>query len=139
LAQGGPNFDFQTGPNGRRYAVGGHVNIDTSPVAGDPEATIQKADQIARAARAPAEPSSTDRSVAAKADQLKAQAQRELQDQRLEAADTASDESTNRSEQTADEATNARGAFPAETGVYSLSGASGSREDAIGTNLSLTA
>lgn len=77
LAQGGPTFDFQYGPDGQAYAVGGEVNIDTSP-GQTPEETIQKAKQIRAAALAPAEPSSQDRAVAAEAARLEAQAQQEL-------------------------------------------------------------
>gem|GEM_PF-5290444 len=56
-AQGGPSFEYQKGPDGQRYAVGGHVNIDTSPVPGDPEATLRKAETVRRAAMAPGNPS----------------------------------------------------------------------------------
>ena len=66
-ARGGPTFEYQTGPDGKRYAVGGEVQIDTSPVEGDPQATIQKMQAVRAAALAPAEPSAQDRSVAAKA------------------------------------------------------------------------
>ena len=31
-ANGAPTFEFQTGPDGWQYAVGGEVSIDTSPV-----------------------------------------------------------------------------------------------------------
>lgn len=75
---GAPTFTYQTGPDGKRYAVGGAVSIDTSPVKGDPEATIRKAQQIRAAANAPADPSSQDRRVAALADSLRQQAQAEL-------------------------------------------------------------
>ncbi len=78
-ARGGPKFEFQNGPNGQQYAVGGEVSIDTSE-AETPEATIAKAQQIRRAALAPAEPSSQDRAVAAKAAQLEQQARQELQE-----------------------------------------------------------
>jgi hypothetical protein len=64
LAKGGPSFTFQRGSDGRLYAVGGEVNIDTSEASGDPEATIQKARQIQAAANAPANPSAQDRAVA---------------------------------------------------------------------------
>lgn len=64
---GSPNYEFQTGPDGKRYAVGGSVSIDTGEVAGDAEASIQKLEQVARAATAPAEPSGQDRKVAAQA------------------------------------------------------------------------
>lgn len=66
---GGPSFDYQTGPDGKRYAVGGEVGIDTSPVRGDPEATIAKMSVVKRAALAPGDPSAQDRAVAASAAQ----------------------------------------------------------------------
>ena len=77
--KGGPTFDYETGPDGRSYAVGGAVQIDSSPVSGDPEATVRKAQTIRRAALAPAEPSAQDRSVAAAASQMEAQARQEIQ------------------------------------------------------------
>ncbi len=76
--RGGASFEYQTGPDGRRYAVGGEVSIDTSPVAGDPKATIRKMQTVRRAALAPAQPSGQDRSVAAAASQAEAQARQEL-------------------------------------------------------------
>lgn len=75
----GMNFSYQTGPDGKRYAIGGEVGIDSSPVAGDPQATIDKALIIQRAALAPAEPSAQDRKVAQQASQMMAAAQAELQ------------------------------------------------------------
>lgn len=66
-ASGGPSYEYETGPDGKRYAVGGEVRIDTSPVEGDPAATIAKMEQIRAAALAPADPSGQDRSVAARA------------------------------------------------------------------------
>lgn len=86
LANGGPKYEYQTGPDGKRYAVGGHVNIDNSPVSGDPQATIQKMTRVKAAALAPAEPSSQDRKVASDADRKKAQAQQELTQEQLESA-----------------------------------------------------
>ncbi len=73
----GARYSYQRGPDGRNYAVGGSVGIDTSAEA-DPEATIAKADQIKRAALAPAEPSHQDRSVAAAAVSMRIHAQAEL-------------------------------------------------------------
>lgn len=83
-ARGGPSFSFQQGPDGKRYAVGGEVQIDTSPVANDPQATIQKAQQIQAAASAPAEPSAQDRQVSAAAAQMAANARAELAQQQIE-------------------------------------------------------
>lgn len=83
----GVSFQYTTGPDGRQYAVGGEVSIDTSPVSGDPEATIQKAQQILAAASAPANPSGQDRQVAAHAAQLEAAARIELAEQEREEVD----------------------------------------------------
>ena len=75
---GTPSYEYQQGPDGRRYAVGGEVQIDLAPIAGDPPATIQKMQQVKAAALAPAEPSSADRSIAAEATNRLLQAQAEL-------------------------------------------------------------
>jgi hypothetical protein len=75
---GAMEFTFQRGPDGKRYAVGGEVSINTSKIPGDPQATLQKADQIRRAALAPAEPSNQDRQVAALASQMSIEAQNEI-------------------------------------------------------------
>lgn len=78
------SYTYQAGPDGNRYAVGGEVTIDTSPVSGNPEATIQKALQIQTAALAPADPSVQDRAVAASALQMAMAARMELAQQREE-------------------------------------------------------
>lgn len=70
---GAPVFSYQTGPDGKRYAVGGHVSIDTSPGRTNEE-TISKAQRIRAAALAPADPSGADRAVAARASQMETQA-----------------------------------------------------------------
>ena len=76
---GHPNYQFTSGPNGVRYASGGHVSIDISPVKGDPQATVEKMQQVQRAALAPANPSAQDRAVASKATAQAAEARAELQ------------------------------------------------------------
>ena len=78
IATGGATFGYQQGPDGVRYAVSGEVSIDTSPVSGDPAATLRKADTIRRAALAPAQPSGPDMQVAASATAMAARAQAEL-------------------------------------------------------------
>lgn len=78
IVRGGATFSFQRGPDGIQYAIGGEVKIDTSEVAGDPEATLQKAEQIRAAALAPAQPSATDQSIAAKAAQMAVEARAEI-------------------------------------------------------------
>lgn len=79
--KGGATYDYQTGPDGKQYAVGGSVNIDTSPVDGDPEATIAKAQVVIKAALAPAEPSGQDQKVASAARQMMNEARKELTNQ----------------------------------------------------------
>ena len=76
LAQGGASYEYEKGPDGRMYAVGGEVKIDVSP-ASTPEATIQKMQQVRAAALAPAQPSGSDRAVAAQASQIEMQARME--------------------------------------------------------------
>ena len=73
-AMGGAQYTYQAGPDGRRYAIGGHVNIDTTSVPDDPEASEEKAQQVRRAALAPGDPSAQDMQVAAKASQMEAEA-----------------------------------------------------------------
>jgi hypothetical protein len=73
-----PSYDYESGPDGNRYAVGGEVSIDTSPVPGDPAATMEKAQVIRRAALAPAEPSTQDQRVASQARRMEAQARGEM-------------------------------------------------------------
>jgi hypothetical protein len=77
----GASYQYQTGPDGIRYAVGGEVSIDTSPVDDDAQATIRKMRQVQRAALAPAEPSAQDRAVASSATKEEASARQELRQQ----------------------------------------------------------
>lgn len=83
IVQGGASYEYEKGPDGNMYAVGGEVKIDSSPE-NDPAATIRKMAQVRRAALAPMDPSSTDRSVAAKAYQMENQARVELARQQQE-------------------------------------------------------
>lgn len=84
LAKGAARFSYQKGPDGQLYAVGGEVSIDTSAVAGNPEATLAKANIIRAAALAPADPSSQDRAVAASAAQMAAAARIDIAAENLE-------------------------------------------------------
>ncbi|MBN2530857.1 MAG: catalase [Deltaproteobacteria bacterium] len=82
-AVSGASFDYQTGPDGMRYAVGGDVSISVSNEQ-TPEATVAKMQVVIRAALAPASPSSQDHRVAAEASQKQASAQREISQQNVE-------------------------------------------------------
>jgi hypothetical protein len=78
---GSPQYEFQTGPDGRRYAVGGEVSID---IAEEPtaEQTLRKMQQVKAAALAPAEPSPQDLRVATEATQKAFEARSEITEQR---------------------------------------------------------
>lgn len=75
---GAASFTYTRGPDGARYAIGGEVSVDKSPIPGKPEETIAKMRTIEHAALAPAEPSPQDRRVAADAARARLQAQSEL-------------------------------------------------------------
>ncbi|OUS29971.1 hypothetical protein A9Q99_07895 [Gammaproteobacteria bacterium 45_16_T64] len=81
---GSPSLQFTRGPDGVNYATSGEVRISTGKVAGDPQATIEKARVIRSAALAPASPSVQDRRVAAQASQLEADARVELREVKAE-------------------------------------------------------
>lgn len=88
---GTPSYTYERGPDGKRYAVGGEVGIDTSPIPNDPEATLRKMEVVIRAALAPAEPSAQDRQVAAQAQLQMAEARVELAQQQRSEAQAASE------------------------------------------------
>lgn len=81
---GSPKYTFERGPDGRTYATGGEVSIDISPIPGDPQATLQKAQQVRAAALAPAQPSGQDMKVAQKAQAMAADARIDISRQMAE-------------------------------------------------------
>ena len=80
--RGGPTYSYQTGPDGKRYAVGGEVSISTGKES-TPEKSIAKAKVVRRAALAPAQPSGQDRAVAAAASKMEQSARVELREKKL--------------------------------------------------------
>jgi hypothetical protein len=85
---GTPQFEYETGPDGKRYAVGGEVSIDISAES-TPEATIRKMQQVKAAALSPAEPSAQDLRVATEATQKSVEARNELIAEKAENAQKA--------------------------------------------------
>jgi hypothetical protein len=81
----GGSFTYQSGPDGRRYAIGGEVTIDNSQ-GNTPEETLRKAELIRRAALAPADPSPQDYRVASQANLMIAEARTEIRTERQEEA-----------------------------------------------------
>lgn len=74
---GGPSYQYETGPNGQRYAVSGNVPVDVSPESA-PEETLEKARVIRHSAMAPVSPSLQDFRVASEAAQMEAAARQEM-------------------------------------------------------------
>lgn len=129
LITSGPQYEYSTGPDGKRYAVGGEVGIDTSPEK-KPEANIRKGERIQAAALAPAEPSQQDYSVAAKGSSLEEQGRSDkLQEEaqaRVQQAAEAEKQREQQSQSVADQS-----ATDQSTGVSSVQSA-----DAASRNLS---
>jgi hypothetical protein len=83
LLVSGPHYEYVTGPDGNRYVINGHVNLDVSPEE-EPKETARKADRIVRAALAPMNPSSDDYAIANNARRMKAKALQEVQREQRE-------------------------------------------------------
>jgi hypothetical protein len=81
---GSPQYSYQTGPDGQQYAVGGQVSISRGGSSNTDQA-ISEAEAVKRGATAPAQPSSQDLAVAARAEadiqQLKAKKTQEKQEE----------------------------------------------------------
>lgn len=80
LQTSGPNYEYEVGPDGKKYAVAGDVNISYQK-SSDPKVNLKNAQKLKAAALAPADPSAQDRSVARKADAEIAKAQQEILDE----------------------------------------------------------
>ncbi|MBR9790279.1 MAG: hypothetical protein GYB58_00890 [Gammaproteobacteria bacterium] len=89
---GSPQYDFQRGPDGQRYAIDGEVSIDVS-TENTPQQTIRKMQQVRAAALAPAEPSPQDLQVAAEASRIAFEARSKLAEERKEATAVSPEES----------------------------------------------
>lgn len=57
------SYNYQKGPDGKMYAVGGSVKLDVS-LPDDPKAAAFKLDQIEKAAMGPSDPSGADTTIA---------------------------------------------------------------------------
>lgn len=86
---GRPQYTYVTGPDAQRYAVSGEVQIDNSPSPASPQATIDKMEQVKKAALAPAQPSGQDEAVANAAEATIREAQAEIRANEREEAEEA--------------------------------------------------
>ena len=105
---GAPQYEYTTGPDGKRYATGGEVSIDVSEE-DTPEDTIRKMQQVKAAALAPAEPSAQDLRVAAEAAQKTFEARKELAEEKNEGVGVVAQDAAQ------SEAVNASGQFTAKS------------------------
>ena len=87
----GVQYTYETGPDGKFYAVGGSVEISVAPGA-TPEETLAKARQLRYAADAPADPSGQDLKVAAQASQMEAQAMQQIASEKPASGQGATDQ-----------------------------------------------
>ncbi len=88
-------YEYQVGPDGRPYAVGGSADMQTMAMGSDYDSRIAQARQMRAAALAPGDPSPQDMAVAAKAMRLEAEAIAEKAEaEREELAQEADDPST---------------------------------------------
>lgn len=85
-------YDYQTGPDGKQYAVGGSAQIATTTNSSDPDGRIAEARKMRNAALAPADPSSEDMAVAARATRMEMEAQAQKLEEQVEAQREAADE-----------------------------------------------
>ncbi|MDR0304253.1 MAG: hypothetical protein LBH98_05740 [Chitinispirillales bacterium] len=90
--RGGASYSYQSGPDGKQYAIDGEVSIDASPVKDNYEATIAKMQTVRAAALAPASPSGQDRAVAAAASQTEARARADMREERAQKLKEENDE-----------------------------------------------
>lgn len=121
---GAISYDYQQGPDGKRYAVGGEVSIDVSEEK-EPSATAAKMRQVRAAALAPAEPSSQDLQVAAEASRIETEARQEMSQERMakaqggESGETAKSGETEETEGASGSAARNDVAAPAQSGAGS--------------------
>ena len=79
--RGAVSFDYDTGPDGLKYAVAGHTTVDTRPIINNPEASIRKAQAIKR--------TKIDHNVAVEVEKMEREAIMALkEEQRKESDDT---------------------------------------------------
>lgn len=127
-ALGGAQYEYATGPDGDRYAVAGHVNMDTGRE-NSPDATLRKAMTVQKAALAPASPSASDRQIAAAMAQMAQEARSEIAQEKMsparsataDSADNAPTENQNGASRVAPTSTLRRGAFAAGIEAYHAS------------------
>ena len=72
-------YNYQQGPDGKMYAVGGHVRLDTS-IPDDPKAASVKLDEIKRSATVSSDMSGADANISIQANLMKMKLQLQSED-----------------------------------------------------------
>lgn len=86
-ARGVISYEYETGPDGKKYAVEGHITIDARPILNNPEASIRKAQAIKSV--------KLDRSVSTEAEKMEREVRMELKiEKRKESYDVIKSEDT---------------------------------------------
>ncbi len=121
-ARSGATYTYQIGPDGRAYAIGGEVTLDTSTVPNDPQATIAKMEVIEEAALAPSDPSAQDRLVASEAMQAIDDAELQLARQSSSGSSTSGSTSVSSSGSSSGSSSNAYAAssLPSSSTISSM-------------------
>jgi hypothetical protein len=88
---GAASYTYATGPDGKRYAIGGEVSISSPPTT-DPAQALVNAERMQAAALAPANPSGQDRAVAARAASIAARARVAMAEEEAEIQKAAKDD-----------------------------------------------
>jgi hypothetical protein len=91
VVRGEPTFEFEVGPDGRRYAIEGESHIEL-PKGGEPEAEAEEAARALRAALAATGGASADTSIALRAAGIEARARAQIRHEEGAARDEQLDE-----------------------------------------------
>lgn len=83
ISASAPSYEYETGPDGKKYAVGGEVNLSFVQ-GGDLRSNIANAQAMKAAALAPSQPSGQDMAVARAAERMIAEAKQQLAQQQAE-------------------------------------------------------
>ncbi len=116
-ARGGAHYDYATGPDGGRYAVSGHVNLDTSRE-NTPEETLRKAQTVRQAALAPADPSSSDHQIAAEMSKMAQEARSQIQSAAMDNSRSLNDAKGESDASAADSGSSSSNSDPQVTGSF---------------------
>lgn len=98
------HYEFQTGPDGLKYAIGNHVELDTSAIPNESEKTIQEPQVIRQTLLAGGEASSSDIELASAASSMEHQVGIEILEESNDKQGKSKEKSTRTAKETLKEA-----------------------------------